>query len=466
MKWEPKPYQLQAAVHAIERDACGLLLPPGAGKTSITLAVRQALASVHRTKGMLLIVPIRPLSLVWPKQIALWDDFRDTRYVALRGTPAQRIALLEKGDADIYAINPELTEWLCDWLRVTPVKKWPFDMLVIDESTKFKNPSSKRFKAIKPLLPKFKTRIILTGTPAPNGLLDLWSQVYTLDFGQRLGRFITHYQRTYFDDVAPRYADYSEWQPKMGAQQIIQKRVEDICMSLDMSKHIEMPPITFNSIAVTLPKEARAVYDSMERSYVAMMNDATVSAMQASSVRIKLRQITGGTVYGDHGVVATHTAKIDALLDLVDELSGDPLIVAVGFLHEVDAIRAALGKDKRTGAVVPYLGGGVSDKEADRTVEEWNAGRIPVLLAHPTSIATGLNLQAGGCTVCWFTLTDNREEYDQLNARVYRQGQTRPVVIHHIIADNTVDADVCTGLASKDRLQTSLLKALQLRMNT
>ena len=333
--------------------------------------------------------------------------------------------------------------------------------MLIDESTKWKSPSSKRFKALKTVLPKFKRRIILTGTPAPNGLLDLWAQVYILDFGHRLGRYITHYHRAYFDDVAPKYADYSEWAPKMGAQEVVQNRIKDICMSLSAKDHLAMPALTINDLPVKLSTAARANYTAMETRYVAAMDGGTASATQASSVRVKLRQITGGMVYGDTGQpVMVHENKLEALADLVDEMSGDPIIVAVGFLHEVDAIKTYLKRKD-----LPYLGGGVSKKDADRIIEEWNAGKIPVLLAHPTSVAHGLNLQSGGCTVCWFTLTDNREEYDQLNARVYRQGQDRPVVIHRLICDNTVDIDIVRSLESKDKMQSALLQSLLLRIH-
>ena len=449
MRWTAHPYQMHAAQFMLERDAAGLLLAPGLGKTSTTLAAIAALKATGQIKAALVIAPLRPMRATWPAEMRKWDEFKLLRHRILHG-PKKAAALAE--EADVYLINPEGL----DWLFQASHGPLPFDLLVVDESTKFKNPSSARFKLLKSQLGKFKRRYILTGTPSPNGIEDLWAQVYMLDGGERLGRFITHFRRAFMIDVAPKHADYAVWRPVLGAEEVIRDKVADICMALKAEDYLTMPELIVNDIEVDLPPAAVKHYRELRDRFITELASGVVTAASAGVKTMKLRQIANGVVYDDVGAGEhIHDAKLDALTELVEEQAGDPLLVAVAFLSEVRAIQKHLGYD------VPYLGGGVSPAQADKIVADWNNGRLPVLLAHPTSVAHGLNLQAGGRAVCWFGLTYNREEYDQLNARVYRQGQTRGVVIHRILANGTIDAAIVDALENKGTSQRAFIDSLR-----
>jgi SNF2 family DNA or RNA helicase len=450
MKWTPHPYQMQAAPFMLERDAAGLLLAPGLGKTSTTLAVIRALQATKQIKAALVIAPLRPMQATWPAEVAKWDEFKLMRVRILHGPKkAERLA----EPADVYVINPEGL----DWLFQAQHGELPFDALVVDESTKFKNHASSRFKLLKSQLRRFKRRYILSGTPSPNGIEDLWAQLYLLDGGERLGAYITHFRRAYMIDVAPKRAEYAIWRPVLGAEEVIRDKVADICMALRAEDYLTMPELIVNDITVDLPKPAAKQYRELRDQFITMMAGGVVTAANAAAKTTKLRQMANGIVYDDTSAYhPVHEAKLDALAELVAEQAGDPLLIAVAFLSEVAAIRDAL-KD----LTLPYLGGGVTTSQAAKIVADWNAGKLPVLLAHPTSVAHGLNLQAGGRAVCWFGLTYNREEYDQLNARVYRQGQTRGVVIHRILANGTIDAAIVDALGSKGTSQRAFIDSLR-----
>lgn len=446
MRWSPRPYQMHAAQFMVERDAAGLLLAPGLGKTSTTLAALTALKAAGQMKAALVIAPLKPLYDVWPAERAKWDDFTFLRMQLLHG-PKKEAAL--DTPADVYVINPEGLEWL-----FRAGRKLPFDVLVIDESTKFKNPSSGRFRLLKSQLKHFKSRYILTGTPSPNGIEDLWAQVYLLDGGERLGKFVTHFRRQYMIDLAPPRASYSDWQPVVGAEDKVREKIEDLCMALRAEDYLDMPDLITNDITVRLPPGAAKQYRSLRDQFITDMGAGVVTAANAAAKTNKLRQIANGFVYADNGDTEhVHDAKVDALRDLVEEQAGDPMLVAVAYLSEAAVLGKLLG--------APYIGGGVPAKRVSELIAQWNAGKLPVLLAHPTAVAHGLNLQAGGRSVCWFGLTYNREEYDQFIARVYRQGQTRGVVVHRIIADGTIDLAISDALASKDATQKSFINALR-----
>lgn len=446
MRWTPRPYQMHAAQFMVERDAAGLLLAPGLGKTSTTLAALSAMKAAGQMKGALIIAPLKPLYDVWPAERVKWDDFAFLRMQLLHG-PKKDAALATP--ADVYVINPEGLQWLFKAGR-----KLPFDTLVIDESTKFKNPSSGRFKLLRSMLPKFKNRYILTGTPSPNGIEDLWAQVFLLDGGERLGKYITHFRRRYMIDLAPKGAQYSDWKPRVGAEDEVRRRIEDICMALKAEDYLDMPDLITNDISVKLPPGAAKQYRALRDQFITDMGAGVVTAANAAAKTTKLRQIANGYVYADGGATeVVHHAKVEALQELVDAQAGDPLLVAVAFVSEAQALGKLLD--------APYIGGGVPAARVSELIRLWNAGKLPVLLAHPTAVAHGLNLQAGGRSVCWFGLTYNREEYDQFIARVYRQGQTRGVVVHRIIADGTIDAAIADVLASKDATQKSFINALR-----
>lgn len=457
MNFEPRPYQIDAIKGVCAKPGFGLLLDPGMGKTGSTLASLTLLQMHGEMRAALVIAPVRPCRNVWPAEIAKWTEFNSLRVSKVLGTEKQRLAALAT-HADVYLINPENVDWLAQKVADGTVTLRP-DVLVVDESTKFKNPTSKRFKALRTLLSRFRRRIILTGTPAPQSLEDLWSQVFLLDEGQRLGRSITAFRRAYFVEE-PQWGGFSTWRLQSGAEQKIFAKVADICLRLSAKDHLALPDDVYNNIVVDLPAEAAQSYNKMERDFLIGINDGTITAANAAAASMKLRQIANGAVYDEHGAVHTiHDTKLAALSDLIEEQSGQPLLVAVAFQHDADAIRAHL---KDSG--IPYLGGGVSGARSDEIVAAWNRGEIPVLLAHPASVAHGLNLQAGGRTVCWFGTTWSLEDYIQFNNRVggaRRVGQKEGAIIHHIVARGTIDEAILGALSEKDARQNRLFDNLK-----
>lgn len=454
--WDPRDYQVSAAQHALSHPGAALFLEPGLGKTSVSLAVADTLIKHGQIGAALVIAPLRVCYSVWPKEVKKWTEFSHLSVGILHG-PRKAAVLAAKHD--LYVINPEGLEWL--FKTLANVAQWPFSMLVIDESTKFKNTSTQRFKAVKAVLPRFARVLALTGTPTANRLEDIFGQVNLLDNGVRLGRYVTHFRREYFDEYR-HFMGFSQWLPRKDSAERIRAKVQDICLYMSAEDHLKMPEKIVNRIEVQLPTASLGDYARLERAFFTAVGDIKVSAAHAAAAQMKLRQMVGGQVYGEAGTVAhMHTAKLDALEDLIDEASGEPVLVAVTFQHEAEAIQKMLKAKFKI--VAPYLGGGISATKSDAIANDWNAGKLPVLIAHPSSVAHGLNLQAGGHTVVWFTLTWSLEEYDQLNRRVYRQGQEHGVVIHHIVVANTVDDDVYTALTAKAAAQEGFLKQLKRR---
>jgi SNF2 family DNA or RNA helicase len=454
--FKPKPYQLRSIQHLCEPEAGrGLFLRPGLGKTSSSLLAFDILRENGLEKVALVVAPRRPCYLVWPREIVKWKDTAHLRFVNLHAIPTKkRIDAVKAGNTDVFIINYDSLNKLLEEAAKLP--KWPFDVLIVDESTRLKYTNTKRFKDLKPFLPRFNRRWILTGTPSPKGVEGLFGQVYVADLGERLGKFITHFRREYFNEFV--HTNYSEWVPRPETLDRVQEKISDLALTILVDENRDAPK--WNDILVELPADAREVYDDLENEFYAGIQSGEITAANAASKAGKLRQIASGRVYGadiksgDTRVYPTHDAKIEALIDLIDQLQGAPLFIAVGFIHEVEAIRKALKYD------VPYLGGGVSDKAADKIEIDWNAGNIPVLLAHPQSVAHGLNLQHGGCHVCWFTLTWSLEDFIQFNQRIDRQGQKNPVTIHRILAENTIDQRVIEVLEGHNATQNQLMEAL------
>lgn len=446
--WTPHGYQLRATEFLLGQDAAGLFLDPGLGKTSIVLAALKALKDAGKLKRALIIAPLRVCHMTWPAELAKWQDFSDLSMTVLHGHKKDRLV---EENTDIHVINPEGLKWLWPKLK----NKWPYQVLVIDESTKFKSWSAQRTKSLRPYLEKFDYRWILTGTPAPNGIQDLFSQVFILDGGERLGRYITHFRTRFM--IQGGYQGY-EWMPKKDALEEIEALLEDIVLRLEAADWLELPKLSFVDILVELPKAARQQYNELEEEFILQLESSEVSAMHAASLGMKLRQVTNGCVYDDDGKPhVVHTEKLDALQDLVEELSGQPVLVAVAFRSEVDLIRERLGP-------TPYLGGGVTKKEAADIERRWNKGEIPVLLAHPASVSHGLNLQGACRHICWYGLTWNLEEHEQLIKRIYRQGQKASrVIVHNIVVKRSKDQDIARALRSKDATQGHLLRALKKR---
>lgn len=447
MKWSPRSYQLAAAQFMLERDGAALMAAPGLGKTSISYAVAKTLLDIGESRGVLVVAPRRPMQETWPAEREKWDDFKLTRLQVLHGAKKAKALATP---ADVYVINPEGLEWLFSATN----GKLPFDTLVVDESTKFKNPASQRFKLMRKELHRFSRRYILTGSPRPNRIADLWAQIYLLDGGERLGLYITHFRRKYMMDMAPRGAKYSDWQPVMGAVEDVQEKIRDIAMVLRAKDYIDMPELLTNDIHVKLPKPTMTAYRELRDYFITQLKSGVVTAGNAAAKTMKLRQMANGIIYGDDGSSElVHTEKLDALSDLIDEQSGEPILVAVSFLSEAEMLCKKFD--------APYIGGGVGDKRMSELVRAWNAGELPVLIAHPASVAHGLNLQESGCAICWYGLTYNLEDYEQFIARLWRSGQKRGVVVHRIIADGTIDEAIVQTLASKDADQRAFLAALR-----
>jgi SNF2 family DNA or RNA helicase len=473
--WAPHKYQKKSLKFLLEHAAAALFLDPGLGKTSIALAAIKFLKQRKLLSKVLLIAPLRVCYSVWPAEIKKWEDFTGLKFSLLHG-PKKNEAL--KADADIYIINPEGLSWLLQAEKSTSQfgrtkvnfdmqrwKKLDFDTLVVDELSKFKHTNTIRFKALKLTLGTFSRRWGLTGSPAPNGLLDLFGQCFVLDQGRSLGPYITHFRMKYFTES---YDGYN-WVLREGADQEIYERIKPLSLRMAAEDYLEMPELIEQNIHVTLEPGLMETYNQVHHELFAQIAKGHVIAKNAAAASMKCRQIANGGVYLDQEMcellrmhnpqrewVNLHNEKIDALEDLIDELQGAPLLVAYDFEHDLDRLRKRFGRD------IPYIGGGVSAKRSNELVNLWNRGKLPVLFGHPQAVAHGLNLQEVGCHVCWHSLTWNYELYDQLIRRVHRQGnKAKRVFVYHLIAEDTIDEAILEALKSKRRGQNALFDALK-----
>ncbi len=465
--WTPHAYQKTAVKFLVANGAAALLLDPGMGKTSVVLKAFKALKKAKVASKMLVIAPLRVCQLVWPQEVQEWADFTDLKVVVLHGKDKEA-RLLE--DADIYVVNPEGLEWLIYGKKGGAVdrRRWQsfgFDVLCIDELTKFKHSKGVRFKALKQVLGTFSRRWGLTGTPAPNGLLDLFGQMYVLDLGNALGKYITHYRMTYFRAVDPQGW---KWVLQPGAAERIYERIKPLAMRASAEDHLELPEIVPIKVFVDLPPAARKLYDRLEEDMLAHLDDRTIVAANAAAASIKCRQIANGALYVDDDIASLvggkkrtvleiHNAKIDAVEELVESLNGSPLLLGYEFNHDLDRLLTHFGKD------TPYIGAGVNERRAKEIEAAWNAGEIPLLLGHPASMGHGLNFQkSSGQHVGWFGMIWDLELYDQFIKRVRRQGsKAKRVFVHHFMARKTVDETVYHVQRSKEKNQNALLDALK-----
>lgn len=447
MRYDPHPYQLYASDRIVNEARVGLFLACGLGKTVITLtAIDRLIHALGIVRHVLIIAPKKVAEATWQAEAAKWDHLRELTFATALGTACERENAANAG-AEITIINRENVVWLVETFGA----EWPFDMVVVDESSSFKSPSAKRFKALKRMLPRIRSVVILTGTPAPNGIEDLWSQIYLLDRGERLGRFITHYRARYFD--------YNPWRhayiPKPGAFEAVQAKISDICVSMRAEDWIQLPELIAQDIPVMLEGEGLRAYREMERTMVMDVGGEEISATTAAALTGKLLQLCGGAVYDEAGEAhRVHDAKLEALGELIEQLHGEHALLFYGYRHELPAIENVLrtaGKRWRT-------------LENSGDADAWNRGEVDVLLAHPASCAYGLNLQQGGRHVIWYTLTWSLELYQQANARLHRQGQDRPVIVHRLLVQGGVDEDVAKALEGKDETQAALVEALKARI--
>lgn len=445
MIYIPEKYQEYAENYCLARNAAGLFLDMGLGKTAITLSVcEKLLRDMFDLSKVLVIAPLLPAKETWPAELAKWDHLEGLTYSLVIGSRAERIAALNR-DADFYIINREMVVWLVDYYK----KRWPFDGVVIDELSSFKSPKAQRFRALKKVRKYIKRLYGLTGTPAPNGLLDLWSQVYLLDEGQRLGKTLTSYRETYFmpGKRGPNGIVY-EWLPKEGAEAAIYAKLSDLCISMRTEDHLELPEKVVVRHNVDIGEKARAQYTQMERDMLLPFADGDVDAGTAAILTNKLLQMAGGAVYDENGGVHTiHDSKLDMLESLIEQACGQPVLVFYNYQHERDRI-----KERFPQAV---------EVKEDNVVARWDAHQIPILLANPASAGHGLNLQFGGHIAIWYSPTWNLEFFQQANKRLHRRGQRETVLIHLLIASKTMDERVVdVSLAGKEAEQNALLSAL------
>lgn len=444
-------YQHTAVQHIIEHPYGALLMEMGLGKSISTLtAIKKLMDEYLEVSKVLVIAPKRVAESTWSDEIAKWEHLKGLTVSKILGTEKQRKVAL-KASADIYIINRENVVWLVSHLQ----GYWPFDMVVIDELSSFKSSKSARFRALRLVRPKTNRVVGLTGTPVPNGLIDLWSQLYLLDLGERLGKTITSYRSKYFRPGRTNGQIVFDYKLNNGSEEAIYKQISDICISMKAEDYLQLPERIDRTVEVHLPEKMMNQYLEFEKEQVLALEneDGDISAVNAAALSNKLLQFSNGAVYdSDRNVHDVHTEKLEALEEIVESANGQSVLVFFSFRHDVSRILRKL----RT--YYPKEIGGLED------IKAWNEGSIPVLLAHPAGAGHGLNLQAGGHIVVWFGLPWSSELYQQANARLYRQGQDKPVIIHHLIAKGTMDEDMMKALAGKIDKQEALMQAVKARI--
>ena len=449
MEFKPHAYQQRAINRVIYQNNVGLFLSMGLGKTVITLtAIRELMFNRFDITRVLVIAPKRVAEDTWTREHAKWDHLEGMKVIAVTGSREERIRALEE-EADVYVIGRDLTVWLIEHYQAQK-KGWPFDMVVIDELSSFKNPQAKRFRALRKAMPATKRVVGLTGTPSPNGLMDLWAEMYLLDRGERLGRTLTQYREEYFRPGMRNGFIVYKWEPRKGSQEKIEAKLADLCVSMSAEDYLQLPERIDNVIPVKLTEQQQKRYRTMEEDQLLQLpEDDAVVALSAGAVMNKLLQMANGCVYTEGGhVEKIHERKLDALEEII-ETTAEPVLVFYSFRHDLDAIKARIPK--------------AVELDGQQGIEAWNKGQTQVLLAHPASVGYGLNLQEGGHVIVWYGLTWSLELYQQANARLHRQGQEKPVIIHHLITEGTVDEDVLRALQHKDTSQRALLAALRER---
>lgn len=420
---------------------CAVWAGLGLGKTITTITAITDLIDSISINTVLIIAPLRVANSVWHIEAKRWEHTKHLKFSIVTGNDKERRTALHK-TADVYVINRENVQWLVELYA----KKWPFDMIVIDESSSFKSASSQRFKALKKVLPQTSRIVELTGTPSPNGLIDIWSQIYLLDDGQRLGKSMTAYKQRFFESD---YMGY-KFKPVKSADKIIHKLIDDIVISLNVDDYLEMPERIDTVIKVQLPQNRLDEYKQLEREFLIQINDNDIVAYNAATLAGKLLQYCNGAMYTDElkNWTEIHSAKLDAIDDIIAENSDENLLIAYNFKTDLERLK------KR------YPDAVVLDNNPD-IIKQWNDGNIKMLLAHPASAGHGLNLQHGGSIIVWFGLNWSLELYQQFNGRLYRQGQTKPVRIVHIVADGCIDNRVMQAIENKAQTQDELLDAMK-----
>lgn len=399
---------------------------------------------------VLVIAPKKVAEGTWQKECQKWDHLQHLQISTVLGSEKKRMAALS-ATADIYVINRENVTWLVDLYR----DQWPFDMVVVDEFSSFKSHSAKRFKSLAAIRPHVSRFVGLTGTPSPNGLMDLWSELYLLDGGERLEKRFGAFRERYFRPGRSNGYVVYEYLPRKGSREAILNKISDICISMKADDYLTLPDCIDDEVPVVLDNQARKAYNTLERKMVLELEDDDLTVTSAAALSNKLLQLANGALYDAEGNVhEIHSAKIDALMELLESLNGKPVLLFYSFVHDKDRILAALRKTKLRVRTL----NSVADQDA------WNAGEVDVLLAHPASCAYGLNLQAGGNHIVWFGLPWNYEQYVQANKRLHRQGQTEKVIVHHLVVQDSRDEDVMKALGKKEKAQDYVLESLKARI--
>lgn len=446
-KFVPHNYQRYCINRLLADDALGLFLDLGLGKTVITLtAVNDLKYNRFAIRKALVIAPKKVAEATWTNEAEKWQHLNHLRIMPVLGDKNKRIRALNT-PADIYVINRDNVVWLTEYYR----NAWPFDLVVLDELSSFKNHAAQRTKALARVRPHMKRIVGLTGTPAPNGLLDLWAQINLLDMGERLEKNITGYRTKYFEQ---NYHGFG-YTAKPGADEVIQRKIADICISMKAEDYLELPDAITNVIPIVLDATAAKQYEKLEKDLLLQVEGTEITATSAAVLTGKLLQLCNGALYdGERQVHEIHDNKLEAFMELVEQLNGKPALVFYSYQHDLERIKRALTKTKLR----------IRELKTPQDQLDWNAGQVDILLAHPASAAYGLNLQDGGNHVVWFGLTWSLELYQQANGRLHRQGQKQKVILHHLVVQGGADQDVMAALEGKAATQDKLLDALKARI--
>lgn len=443
MKFKPHKYQEFATNFIIENPITAIFLEMGLGKSVITLtAIYELMLERFEVDRVLVIAPLRVARNTWPEEIEKWSHLKGLTYAVAVGTEKERLEALYS-DAHIYIINRENVEWLIARSGID----FNFDMVVIDELSSFKSHQSKRFKSLMKVRPNIKRIVGLTGTPSSNGLMDLWAEYRLLDMGERLGKFIGRFRESYFDPDKRNQHMIFSYKPKPGAEEAIYEKISDITISMKGTDYLKLPDLIMNEMSVSLNQKEKETLDVMKRDLITTIKGEDITASNAAALSNKLLQMANGAVYDDNGsVTQIHDRKLEKLEDIIEAANGKPVLIAYWFKHDLLRIQNRFKVEVLT---------------SSDSIKKWNGGKIQIAAIHPASAGHGLNLQAGGSTLVWFGLTWSLELYQQTNARLYRQGQTETVIIHHLIAKDTMDERVMDALNKKNNTQSALIDAVK-----
>ena len=446
MRYVAHNYQNYAKDFILAHKVSALFLDCGLGKTITTLtAINELMYDSFEISKVLIIAPLRVAQSTWKEEIEKWDHLNLLRYSVAVGDEKERLKAL-KQNSDIYIINRENVDWLVTKSGID----FNFDMLIIDELSSFKSHTSKRFKSLLKIRPYFERVVGLTGTPSSNGLMDLWAEFRVLDLGERLGRYITHYRNEYFLPDKRNGAIIFSYKPQINAEERIYRRLADMTISMKSTEYLKMPELILNELEINLDEEDQMKYKKFKKEMVMTIQEKEIDAINAASLSNKLIQLANGSIYDeDKNFYEIHNKKLDKLEEIIESANGKPVLIAYWFKADKERI------EKRFK---------VREIKTADDIKQWNKGMIDLALIHPASAGHGLNLQSGGSTLVWFSLTWSLELYQQTNARLYRQGQKDTVVIHHLITKNTIDEDIMKSLKRKDKTQESLMKAVKARI--